>query len=433
MHVIILARKRRRPYVTYLLILVNVIVYILTSLQNSLVETSSEWIDTLAYMPSLTGCPREWYRFLSCMFTHADFMHIFFNMYFLFIFGREVETRLGHLKYLVLYLLAGLGATAFHTAFTPVSGSIGLVIPTVGASGAISGILASHMLMFPGRKLAAWIFPLPPVVISSGYYLLIWFTMQVLYGYTKFESGTAFFAHAGGFVVGILVLYLLRHARKPRPEIGRTGLGAKPKAILGLVIVALAAGAVYSYFTSKNLTGVYLLSIHTIRNGHPTEDVAVYTMVENKTVSPSSDDPRVVFNRIVWAGLLQYQPSYTNPDFEDSTTVFPPSLWPPLRLYMKGSISYDQLGVLQSFEGKMITDVILTDSYGRVRSVEKNVEYQVSMNSEEVAGDLGAKVVGPLALLSAAVAVGALIVTLTKSDELLAREVYLGFRPLIPI
>jgi len=432
MRVIFLGR-RRRPYMTYALILANVLVYLLTSLENSLVETSSAWIETLAYVPTLSTSPRQWYRLLSSMFTHADFFHIFFNMYFLYIFGREVEVRLGRSRYLLLYLLSGLAATAFHTAFTPVSGSLGLVIPTVGASGAISGILASHMFMFPGRRLAAWIFPLPPVVISSSYYLLLWFAMQVGYGYARFETGTAFFAHAGGFVAGISLLYLLLKRAGYHPPAEHGGLGAVPKVAMSLLVLALAGGAVYSFLAASRLTGVYLFQLHTVRDGHSSEDQAVYTMFENETVSPSRGDPRVVFNRFVWSGLLQYRPSYTNPNFEISTTVVPPGASIELNLSVRGSIKYNSSEILESFEGKVLTDVLLTDPLGRLRGIERDVEYTVSISSEEVAGNVGRIVVSPLALLSAVTAVASFIITATRSDELVAREPHPSGWPVVPI
>jgi membrane associated rhomboid family serine protease len=431
---VIFVRRRRRPYITYALILANVLVYLLTSLENSLVETSSSWIETLAYVPTLSTSPRQWYRLFSAMFTHADFFHIFFNMYFLYIFGREVEVRLGRSRYLLLYLLSGLAATGFHTAFTPVSGSLGLVVPTIGASGAISGILAAHLFMFPGRRLAAWIFPLPPVVIPSSYYLLFWFATQVGYGYARFETGTAFFAHAGGFVAGILLLYLLlRRTGRYRPPAERGGLGTVPKAAMSLLVLALAAGAVYSFLAADRLTGVYLFQLHTVRGGHSSEDQAVYTMFENETISPSSDDPRVVFNRFVWAGLLQYRASYTNPSFETSKTVLPPGSLIPLNLSVRGSIKYDSSEILESFEGTVLTDVLLTDSLGRVRGIERDVEYTVSISSEEVAGNVGRIVVGPLALLSAVTAVASFIITATRSDELAAREPHPESWPIVPI
>jgi membrane associated rhomboid family serine protease len=418
---VIFLGKGRRPYITYLLILANALIYVLTSLENSLVETSSAWIETLAYVPTLSTSPRQWYRLFSSMFTHADFFHIFFNMYFLYIFGREVEVRLGRSRYLLLYLLSGLAATAFHTAFTPVSGSLGLVVPTIGASGAISGILAAHMFMFPGRKLSAWIFPLPPVVIPSSYYLLLWFAMQVGYGYARFETGTAFFAHAGGFVAGIFLLYfLLKRTGRYHPPGEGGGLGAVPKVAMSLLVLALAVGAIYSLLVSPRLKGVYLFQLHTVRDGNSSEDQAVYTMFENETVSPSSGDPRVIFNRFVWAGLL-YQPTPENENLGFEDRIRPLGL-PALYLSVRGTARYDSSGVLESFEGTVVTDVLLTDSLGRVRGVERGVEYTVSISSEEVAGNVGRTVVGPLALLSAAVAVTSLIITATKSDELVARE-----------
>jgi len=432
MRIVVLRGRRRKPSLTYLLIAINLALYLFTSLSNLFVETSSDWIDTLAYVPTLSRYPRQWYRIFASMFTHADFLHVFFNMYFLYIFGRGVEIRLGGARYLLLYMLSGLGAIAFYTAFLPVSGSLGLVIPTVGASGAISGILASHMLLYPGRKLAAWVFPLPPVIVSSSYYLLLWFAMQVGYGYARFETGTAFFAHVGGFVTGIFLLYLLlRRTRRYRIE--AAGLGAPTKIILSLLILSIVAGAVYSCLTTKRLSGVYLFQIQTTRNNHICQDQAVYTALENKTVAPSLGDPRVVFNRIVWAKLLQYEPSYTNDNFKITTTVLAPNWILPLNLTMEGSIRYDSFRVLEFFEGRVITDVILTDQFGGVRGIQSDIEYLVSISSKEVAGDMGTTVIMPLAVVSAIIALGSLAVTIVKSDELATRELEPEDLSLVPI
>jgi len=431
MRIVFFRRRRRKPYVTYLLILTNILIYLFTSLDNASTETSSEWIETLAYVPTLGRYPRQWYRVFSSMFTHADIFHIFFNMYFLYIFGREVEVKLGHSKYFLLYLLSGLGAIAFYTAFIPVSGSIGLVIPIVGASGAISGILASHMFMFPQRKLAAWVFPLPPVVIPSSYYLLLWFATQVGYGYARFETGTAFFAHVGGFVAGIMLLYLLGRTRRHPSEV--IGLGRSTRIVLSFLILTVTIGAVYSCFTARYLSGVYVFRIQTTRNGYVSQDQAVYTTFENKTVSPSLGDPRVIFNRMVWAKLIQYRPSYADNNFKIATNVFPPDWTLPLHLIIEGSIKYDPFQVLEFFEGKIVTDVIITDQFGRLKGIERDVEYLVSLSSEEVAGNVKTVLIMPLALISILVGLVSLVVTLTKSDELVARELYSDVWSLVPV
>ena len=142
------------------------------------------------------------------MFLHGGFMHLLGNMWFLGIFGDNIEDRLGHLRYLVFYLICGLGAAMAHFLTDPRS-----TIPVVGASGAISGVLGAYMLLFPGRKVITLI-PLLivfftvrlPAVVILGY----WFVIQFVSGFAALSGapgpGVAWWAHIGGFVLGILLV-----------------------------------------------------------------------------------------------------------------------------------------------------------------------------------------------------------------------------------
>ncbi|MEM3999098.1 MAG: rhomboid family intramembrane serine protease, partial [Ignisphaera sp.] len=108
--------RRKRPIATIAIVAINVAVYLYTSYQNFFAQTTDEWINALSYVPVLLQTPSQWYRIITSMFTHADIFHIFFNMWFLYFFGSEVEKRLGSLKYLILYFASGLLAIVFHTA-----------------------------------------------------------------------------------------------------------------------------------------------------------------------------------------------------------------------------------------------------------------------------------------------------------------------------
>ena len=158
--------------------------------------------------------------FLTSIFVHAGFAHILGNMLYLWIFGDNIEDRMGHLRYLIFYLLAGFGASSIHILFSPSS-----EIPTVGASGAISGVLGAYIVLFPRAKVVALVlfgFFYRLVRVNALIILGIWIVYQLLFGLLSLGArgsagGTAWFAHIGGFIVGIVLVKLF--ARKPKaPE-----------------------------------------------------------------------------------------------------------------------------------------------------------------------------------------------------------------------
>jgi membrane associated rhomboid family serine protease len=134
------------------------------------------------------------------MFLHGSVAHVLFNMWFLWIFGNNVEEAFGHVGYLVFYLIGGLAATAVYVALNQDS-----TVPLVGASGAIAVALGAYAVLFPGRRvlsLVGWfLIPVPAAV-----FLAIWFALQFVAG----QTGVAWEAHAGGFVFGAGVTLLLR-------------------------------------------------------------------------------------------------------------------------------------------------------------------------------------------------------------------------------
>jgi len=249
-------------------IALNVIVYIVTSYSTMFTQTTVEWISRLGFVPAqFLVEPRSFYRVFTAMFTHADIFHIFFNMYFLYLFGRAVERTLGSARFLALYLASGVAAAMFHTVFTYLQSPTALAIPSVGASGAISGVLGAYMLLYPGTRLAACFFLLfVPVCFEmlAAYYLLFWFAVQVLEGYFALNSQVAFFAHAGGFITGIALLPLvvdrvrlryLQYLRAPVLFGGilrfipwrHRGLSATAKSLFAALSLTLLAGAAFSY------------------------------------------------------------------------------------------------------------------------------------------------------------------------------------------
>lgn len=156
--------------------------------------------------------------FFTSMFLHAGWLHIIGNMWFLWLFGGNVEDRLGHLLYLGFYILCGLGAGAAQTLF-----SLGSTIPSLGASGAIAGVLGAYIIFFPSSKIFTlvtlffwWFFARLPAVLFIG----LWFLVQFLSGVSSIgheaSGGIAWWAHVGGFLLGMLLVSGMR--RKPRSQ-----------------------------------------------------------------------------------------------------------------------------------------------------------------------------------------------------------------------
>jgi membrane associated rhomboid family serine protease len=151
--------------------------------------------------------------FLTSMFLHGGWLHLIGNMWYLWIFGDNVEDRLGHFNYLLFYLLCGLGAGIAHTLLNANS-----TIPSLGASGAIAGVLGAYLVSYPFARVLTLvpIFVFIQIIeIPALIVLGFWFIMQFLYGAASLTSptaasggGVAWWAHVGGFVVGILLLQL---------------------------------------------------------------------------------------------------------------------------------------------------------------------------------------------------------------------------------
>jgi membrane associated rhomboid family serine protease len=163
------------------------------------------------------------------MFVHAGWAHILSNMLFLWIFGDNIEDRMGHLRYLMFYLLCGLGAAAAQT-YVSLAGD---PVPAVGASGAIAGVLGAYLMMYPTAIVQVVIFPLFffPFFVPAAVLIVIWFLAQLLAGVaeigsTTAGSGVAWWAHVGGFVTGAVLIWFFRRSRRRReyvPSLTRFG------------------------------------------------------------------------------------------------------------------------------------------------------------------------------------------------------------------
>lgn len=204
-------RLHGRPYVNYGLIFVNVIVFIweLSFTSNFTAPTATqELFYTYGSIPRfvLFG---DVVSIITSMFMHGGFAHIAGNMVFLFVFGDNIEDRFGHLKYLLIYLLWGILAAYSHSLVA--TDNANALIPAVGASGAISGVLGAYLVMFPRAKIFTVVFAffITTIRIPAIAFLPIWFIMQLAFGFIFPQSGgVAYFAHIGGFVAGLGTAYV---------------------------------------------------------------------------------------------------------------------------------------------------------------------------------------------------------------------------------
>jgi membrane associated rhomboid family serine protease len=192
--------------VTMLLILVNSLVFLY---EISLDEyTRNFLIQKYGLVPAHFHAS----ALLTCMFLHGGWMHIIGNMLFLWAFGRSLEDNMGHAKYLLFYLLCGVAAGITHDYFNMDSS-----VPTIGASGAIAGVMGAYLVKFPRARIDTLIFFffITRVDIPAVFMLVYWFITQIVSGVGSIayshisQSGTAWFAHIGGFISGMILVSLL--------------------------------------------------------------------------------------------------------------------------------------------------------------------------------------------------------------------------------
>lgn len=210
---------RRPSFAVYALIILNAYVFWREiSLGPSVAEL---FIGTFGLIPARDFGSKAgtWVPFLSSMFLHGGFLHILTNMWALWIFGKPVEDALGSIRFFIFYILTGLGAALTHAYLNPLS-----EMPVVGASGAIAGVMAGYLLLFPRSQLRMFTllifyplwFDLPAVV-----FLVLWFIGQLLSAAVPAQQigardvgGIAFEAHIGGFISGLLLLPVFRSRRR---------------------------------------------------------------------------------------------------------------------------------------------------------------------------------------------------------------------------
>jgi membrane associated rhomboid family serine protease len=206
------SQRRTVPVVTFVLIGLNVIMFLIE------LSAGDGFIEQFAFIPArFSESPAAYaYTVLTAMFMHGGWLHLFGNMLFLWIFGDNVEDRFGHIKFLMFYLLTGVVATFAQYFMMPNSN-----VPTVGASGAIAGVLGAYLLMFPQSRVnvlvGRQIMQLPAIVVLGMWIALQLFSEVGAIANTDETTGggVAYMAHIGGFAAGLLMAFLFRKSMSP--------------------------------------------------------------------------------------------------------------------------------------------------------------------------------------------------------------------------
>lgn len=228
--------SQNRPLVNWLIILINTGVYLIETTQG---DAIGQFFFTYGLVPARYSDPslshlfstgQQMFAFLSFMFIHGGFFHLLGNMWFLYIFGDNVEDRLGHLRYLAFYLVCGWASGLTHLYF-----NLHSQIPTIGASGAIAGVMGAYFILYPRSRIITLIpilfipyFIELPAAIFLGIWLLFQF-LSVTLSAGSHSGGIAWWAHVGGFIFGALALKVLLLipeqgiSRKLRERTLRTG------------------------------------------------------------------------------------------------------------------------------------------------------------------------------------------------------------------
>jgi membrane associated rhomboid family serine protease len=210
------ARSYTFPLINLTLILANVLAF-LYELQmgpNALVGFIFTWGLVPAHL--MSDPTNNWNTIYSSMFLHGGWFHILSNMWILFIFGDNVEGRMGKMKYLIFYLLSGTAAALLQTYILPSS-----QVPMIGASGAIAGVLGAYLVLFPRSRVASLVpifFIFTIIEIPAVIFLIFWFFSQIYSGLFSLQggggSGIAWWAHIGGFAFGLIMSFFFANKRR---------------------------------------------------------------------------------------------------------------------------------------------------------------------------------------------------------------------------
>jgi membrane associated rhomboid family serine protease len=205
-----------RPTATLVIIAANVVVFLFELSLGMNSYAMNRFIMHYGIVPDRL----HYSSILTSMFIHGGFLHIAGNMWFLWVFGRGVEDLLGHARYLLLYFVGGFAAAFLYILVNPNS-----TAPTIGASGAIAGVMGAYLIKFPRAHIVTLVFIvifITTVDIPAAFLLLYWFAIQFFsgvgsVGYSESSGGVAWFAHVGGFIAGMLLVMIMPTQQRVRP------------------------------------------------------------------------------------------------------------------------------------------------------------------------------------------------------------------------
>lgn len=213
------------PIVTYALIALNVVVFLIELSQGD------AFVYHYALVPSEFLAGRQPFtNLITSMFLHAGFLHIAGNMLYLYVFGDNVEDNLGKVKYIIFYFVCGIVAMLAQAYSNPTSN-----MPNLGASGAIAGVLAAYLILFPRNRVRVLIF-FPFIITVSAWAILgLWIATQILSSWTSQyqqasldQGGIAYMAHIGGFFTGVVLTFIFRRHEAKHGTLHRLGIRQSP-------------------------------------------------------------------------------------------------------------------------------------------------------------------------------------------------------------
>jgi len=196
--------SRKLPFLTISLIVINIFIFLFTYFSPNFERIIFEY----GAIPSQILEGKSFPTLITSMFLHGGFLHLLGNMWFLWLFGDNVELDLGKIKFIIFYLLCGILAGIFHIFLVTIQD---INIPVIGASGAISGLLGGYLILYPRNKIRAlFMLFFRPLIFSipAFFYIGVWFLFQFLSAGEP--SSVAYFAHIGGFITGMIIILFLR-------------------------------------------------------------------------------------------------------------------------------------------------------------------------------------------------------------------------------
>lgn len=226
------------PIITGLFIALNIVVWLMFQGAGQEGALRASVINYGAVPCEITGaCGIDgigWLALASSMFLHGSWEHLLGNMLFLWVFGNNIEDSMGHTRFIAFYLICGVAASLAHVFLSPASS-----IPTVGASGAISGVMGAYVLLYPKVRVRTWFPPFFFFNVPALFFLGYWFFIQLATGLMSFgpeageSGGVAFWAHVGGFVAGLVLIKLFEKPQLTTAKKAKVRLSREEVARLG--------------------------------------------------------------------------------------------------------------------------------------------------------------------------------------------------------